>query len=237
MKEEFSRTAMLIGEAGLEKLNKSKVIVFGTGGVGSYAVEALARCGLERLDVVDADVVSVTNINRQLIALHSTVGRKKVEVVKERIADISPDTLTDAYDIFYDCETKDKIDLSIYDYIVDAIDSMNSKILLIKEAKRLNVPIISALSAGNKMDVTKFQIADIFDTSVCPIAKILRKRLREEKVDKLKVVYSTEPPILADSSFVADDGKKTVGSISFVPSAVGLMLASEVICDLTDFRR
>lgn len=237
MKEEFSRTAMLIGESGLKKLNKSKVIVFGTGGVGSYAVEALARCGLERLDIVDADTVSLTNINRQLIALHSTVGRKKVDVVKERIADISPDTFTYAHDLFYDSETKDKIDLSIYDYIVDAIDSIESKILLIKEAKEAGVPIISALSAGNKMDVTKFQIADLFETSVCPIAKILRKRLREENIDKLKVVYSTEPPMVADRSHLADDGKKTVGSISFVPSAVGLTLASEVIKDLIGFRR
>lgn len=233
MKEEFSRTAMLLGKKKIDILQSSRVIVFGTGGVGSYAVEALARCGLKRLDIVDCDVVSTTNINRQLIALQSTVGRKKVDVVRERILDISPDTEVDAYDFFYDADTMHKIDFSKYDYVVDAIDSMNSKILLIKQAKENNVPIISALSAGNKLDITKFKVADIYETSVCPIAKVLRKKLKEERIDSLKVVFSTEQPIEADNSFLADEGKRTVGSISFVPSAVGLLLASEVIKDLT----
>lgn len=237
MNEQLSRTAMLIGECGINKLNNSSVIVFGVGGVGSFAVEALARCGLKRLDVVDSDVVSITNVNRQLIALHSTVGRKKVDVIKERIADISPETETHTFDVFYSEDTKNAIDFSEYDYVVDCIDSMDSKVLLIKEAKLKGTPVISALSTGNKMDVSKFTITDIYKTTVCPIAKILRKRLRDEKINDLKVVYSTEPPILADQSFVADSGKRTVGSISFVPSSVGLMLASEVIKDLIEYRR
>ncbi len=236
MKEEFSRTAMLIGESGINKLKSSKVIVFGVGGVGSFAVEALARCGLKRLDVVDADTVSITNINRQLIALNSTVGRKKVDVAKERILDISPDTEVNSFDFFYSEDTKAYVELAQYDYIVDAIDSMESKILLVKEAYTKHIPIISALSTGNKLDVTKFSVSDIYSTSVCPIAKIMRKRLREENIDRLKVVYSTETPIVADQSFVSDSGKRTVGSISFVPSTVGLMLASAVIHDLLDYR-
>ncbi len=232
MKEEFSRTAMLIGKTGIDKLSSSKIIVFGVGGVGSFAVEALARCGLKRLDIVDSDTVSVTNINRQLIALHSSVGKKKVEVAKERIIDISPYTEVNSFDFFYSNETKDMIDLSQYDYVVDAVDSMDSKVLLVKEAFSKHIPIISALSTGNKLDVTKFVVSDIFSTTVCPIAKIMRKRLREENIDRLKVVYSTEMPIIADQSFVSDSGKRTVGSISFVPSTVGLMLASAVIQDL-----
>lgn len=232
MKEEFSRTAMLIGGEGITKLNNASIIVFGVGGVGSFTVESLSRCGLRRLDVVDADTVSVTNINRQLIALHSTVGRKKVDVVRERILDVSPDTEVNVYDFFYGEDTKDRIDLSKYDYIVDAIDSMDSKILLVKEAKQKGIPIISSLSTGNKLDPSRFTVSDIFKTTVCPIAKIMRKRLREENISSLKVVYSTEEPITPDTSFLADGGKRTVGSISFVPSSVGLLLASEVIRDL-----
>lgn len=237
MKEEFSRTAMLIGGDGMTKLNRSKVIVFGVGGVGSFAVEALSRCGLQRLDVVDADVVSVTNVNRQLIALHSTVGKKKVDVAKERILDISPETEVNTFDFFYSADTKDMIDICEYDYIVDAIDSMDSKILLVKEAKEKGVPIISSLSTGNKLDASRFSVSDIYSTSVCPIAKIMRKRLRAEGIESLKVIYSTEEPISPDASFLSDGGKRTVGSISFVPSSVGLLLASEVIRDLISMEK
>lgn len=237
MKEEFSRTAMLIGGDGMTKLNRSRVIVFGVGGVGSFAVEALSRCGLQRLDVVDADVVSVTNVNRQLIALHSTVGKKKVDVAKERILDISPETEVNTFDFFYSADTKDMIDLCEYDYIVDAIDSMDSKILLVKEAKEKGVPIISSLSTGNKLDASRFSVSDIYSTSVCPIAKIMRKRLRAEGIESLKVIYSTEEPISPDASFLSDGGKRTVGSISFVPSSVGLLLASEVIRDLISMEK
>ena len=236
MKEQYIRTAMLIGESGVKKLNESKIIIFGVGGVGSFAVEALARCGFERIDVVDSDIVSASNINRQLVALSSTVNRKKVDVIKERIFDISSDTKVDTYDVFYDIDTQKLFDLSKYDYIVDAIDSIESKILLVKEAKRFGVPVISALSAGNKMDISKFSVADIFSTSVCPIAKIMRKRLKEENIDRLKVVYSTEQPIKTDNSFSDNFGKKSVGSISFVPSAVGLMMAGEVVKDLVGYQ-
>ena len=225
---------MLVGEEGTYILKNSSVIVFGVGGVGSYAVEALARCGLKRLDVVDADVVSLSNINRQIIALHSTVGQKKVDVAKERILDISPDTLVDTFDVFYDAKTKSVIDFSKYNYIVDAIDSIDSKVLLVKEAKFSNVPIISALSTGNKLSPDKFVITDIYDTSVCPIAKIMRKRLREEKIDALKVIYSTEPPISSKINAEVNDGRKSIGSISFVPSVVGLMMAGEVVRDLIE---
>ena len=236
MKEQYLRTAMLIGESGVKKLNESKIIIFGVGGVGSFAAEALARCGFERIDVVDADVVSVSNINRQLVALNSTVSRKKVDVIRERILDICRDTEVDAYDIFYDNETQNVFDFSKYNYIVDAIDSIESKILLVKEAKRFGVPVISALSAGNKMDISKFSVADIFSTSVCPIAKIMRKRLKEENIDRLKVVYSTEQPIKTDNSFSDTFGKKSVGSIYFVPTAVGLMMAGEVVKDLIGYQ-
>ncbi len=232
MKEEFSRTAMLIGESGVTRLNDSSVIVFGAGGVGSFAIEALARCGLKKLGIVDSDSVSVTNINRQLIALHSTVGMKKVDAAAARVKDISPDTVTEVYDMFYSDETKDTVDLSGYDYIIDAIDSMDSKILLIKEAKAASVPIISSLSTGNKLDSSSFRISDIYSTSVCPIAKIMRRRLKEEGIDSLKVIYSDEPPIKPNEAFANDGGKRTVGSISFVPSRVGLMLAECAVKDL-----
>lgn len=237
MRTEFSRLDMLLDSSSIEKISAAKIIVFGVGGVGSYAVEALSRCGVCRLDLVDSDTVSETNINRQIIALHSTIGRYKVEVAKERILDISPTTSVDTYNLFYDESTKELIDLSKYDYIIDAIDSMNSKVLLVKEAKRLSVPIISALSTGNKLDITKFRVSDIFDTSVCPIAKIMRKKLRDEGVDSLKVIFSSEMPITPNQDFAIDEIKRTVGSVSFVPSAVGLMLASEVVRDIVNWEK
>ena len=234
MKEQFLRSAMLIGCSGVETLSKSKVIVFGVGGVGSFAVEALARCGLSKLDIVDSDIVSASNINRQLIALNSTVGLKKVDVAKKRILDISPNTEVTAFDMFYDSENFDNIDLSQYNYVVDAIDSMESKVLLIKNANKYKVPIISVLSTGNKMDPGRFKICDIYDTSVCPIAKILRKRLRQENIESLKVVYSTEEPIMV-KEIDYTGGKRNVGSISFVPSVAGLLTAGEVVRDLINY--
>lgn len=228
MKEEFCRSAMLLGEESIKKINKSRVIVFGAGGVGSFAIEALARMGVGRLGVVDSDCVARSNLNRQLIALNSTVGRKKVDVVRERVSDISPDTVIDTFDLFYDEDTKDRIDLSSYDYIIDAIDSMDSKVLLIKSASKQGIPIISSLSTGNKLDPTLFRVDDIYKTSVCPIAKILRKRLKEEGVESLRVIYSTEPPI----SPKTETEKRCIGSVPFVPSVVGLMLAREVILDI-----
>ncbi len=237
MEERFVRTAMLIGEKCIEVLKNSKIIVFGVGGVGSFCVEALARAGVGHIGIVDADIVSKSNINRQLIALNSTVGRKKVDVLKERIEDISPDIIVDTFNFFFDISTYDKIDFSNYNYIVDCIDSIESKILLVKIANEKNIPIISSLSTGNKMDVSKFQISDIFKTAVCPIAKIMRRELKKENINKLKVLYSTETPIKCDNSFLEEIYKKSVGSISFVPSCAGLMIAGEVICDLIDYRR
>ncbi len=225
---------MLVGASSIDKINSSRIIVFGAGGVGSYAIEAIARCGVSVLDVVDGDDISTTNINRQLFALHSTIGKKKTTVAKERITDISPETSVTEYTFFYDFSTKNKVDLSKYDYIIDAIDSMESKILLIKEANKVNTPIISAMSTGNKTDIFSFKVTDIYNTSVCPIAKILRKRLREENITQHKVIYSTQTPITPDSRFVTDEEKRTVGSVSYVPPAVGLMLASVVMHDILE---
>lgn len=232
VKEEFSRTAMLIGKEGIEKLSSASVIVFGVGGVGSFVVEGLSRMGLARLDVVDSDTVSVSNINRQLIALHSTVGKKKTDVIKARISDVSPETLVDAYDVFFDASTLSLFDFKKYDYIVDAIDSVDSKVLLIKTAKTLGIPIISSLGTGNKLNASGFRFADIFDTSVCPLAKVIRKRLKDEKIDSLKVLFSPDEPITPDSTFLFEENKRTVGSVSFVPSVAGLMIAGEVVRDL-----
>ena len=234
MLDYLSRTEMLLGDAAVDILKKSSVIIFGAGGVGSYTIEALARCGVGRIAVCDADMVSTTNINRQLIATKSSVGKKKTDIVKERIFDINPDAVVETFDFFYDDETYSRIDLSRYDFIVDAIDSMDSKVHLICEAHRLNVKCISALSAGNKLDPTRFETADIFSTTVCPIAKILRKRLKEKEIHSHKVVYSKEPPIEPYKIDVDDNGKKCVGSISFVPSVMGLILAKEVVFGLIE---
>ncbi len=225
---------MLLGNDGMEKLYSSSVLVFGAGGVGSYTIEALARMGIGRIGICDADTVCETNINRQLYALTSTVGKSKTSVAKERILDINPNAQVDVYDFFYDDKTADRIQLSEYDFIVDAIDSMDSKVHLIYEANRLNINIISALSAGNKLDPTRFEVADIYSTSVCPIAKILRKRLKDIGIPSHKVVYSKEPPVQLHSVDVDDNGKRCVGSISFVPSVMGLILAKETVFSIIE---
>lgn len=230
----LSRTEMMLGTEAVNTLKKSSVIVFGAGGVGSYTIEALARCGIGRIAVCDADTVSVTNINRQLIATVSNVGRKKTEVIKERILDINPNAVVETFDFFFDESTLERIDLSQYDFVVDAIDSMDSKVLLICESHKLKIKSISALSAGNKLDPTRFQTADIYETSICPIAKILRKKLREKGIESHKVVYSKEPPVELYKTDVDDNGKKCVGSISFVPSVMGLILAKEVVLELIE---
>lgn len=230
----LSRSEMLLGPDAVNTLKKSSVIVFGAGGVGSYTIEALARCGIGHIAVCDADTVSVTNINRQLIATVSSVGRKKTEVARERILDINPDAIVETFDFFFDETTINQIDLSRYDFIVDAIDSMESKVLLICEAHRLNVKSVSALSAGNKLDPTQFETADIYETSTCPIAKILRKKLREKEIESHKVVYSKESPVELYKTDVDDNGKKCVGSISFVPSVMGLILAKETVFGLIE---
>ncbi len=229
----FERTRILIGDASLEKLQNAKVAVFGVGGVGGFIAEALARSGVGSIDLYDNDVVSVTNINRQIIALNSTVGKYKTDVMKERIFDINPNCKVNAHNLFYDLESAKEIDLSVYNYVADAIDSIKSKIELIRRATELAVPIISAMGAGNKLDPTAFEITDISKTSVCPLARIVRKELKELGIKHLKVCYSKETPI---SPLPSDDdcGKKiTPGSTAFCPSVMGLIMASEIIKDLT----
>lgn len=229
MRPEFSRTQMLIGDNAMKRLEDSSVIVFGVGGVGSYVVEALARSGVGKLTLVDADKVDITNINRQIIALSSTVGRYKAEVAKERIADINPDCEVTAVNEFYSEENTAGINLSDYDYVVDAIDSVRSKVFLIKSAYEKGVRVISSMGAGNKLDPTKFRVADINKTEVCPLARVMRRELRLAGVKKLKCVYSTE--VAAETS-ATENGKRLPASIAFVPSAAGLIIAGEVIKDL-----
>jgi tRNA A37 threonylcarbamoyladenosine dehydratase len=228
---QFSRTALLLGEAGVEKLKKSRVAVFGVGGVGGYVVEALARAGVGSLDLIDKDTVSVSNINRQIIALHSTVGRLKTEVAAERAKDINPDICVRVHNVFYLPETAERFDFTQYDYVVDAIDTVSGKLALIEQAKWAKVPVISSMGAGNKLDATAFEVADITKTSVCPLARVMRRELKKRGIEHLKVVYSKEEPL--PSSLVDEEsGKSIPGSISFVPSVVGLMIAGEVIKDL-----
>ena len=241
---EFSRTAMLLGTEAVEHLDKAHVAVFGIGGVGSFAAEALARAGIGRMTIVDADIVDVTNINRQLIALQSTVGRSKVQVMAERIADIRPDLKVTVLQIFFDDHNADTFDFRSYDYVVDAIDTGPSKIALICHAKAAGVPVISSMGAGNKLDPTRFEVADIADTSVCPLARIVRRELKKRGVQGVKTVYSREEPILRASEMpcptVEADftdtsvrlPRRAPGSVSFVPSAVGLTIASVVVRDI-----
>ena len=224
---QFSRTELLIGKQGIEKLQKAKVAVFGIGGVGSYTVEGLARAGVGHLILVDYDTYDITNINRQLGALHSTIGKYKVEVMKERVLDINPNAIVETY-------RPDEIDggeTAILDstitYVVDAIDTMANKIKLIEKANMENIKIITATGAGNKLDPTKFEIADIYKTSVCPVCKILRKELKQRNIKKLKVLYSKEIPQKPETK-----GERTLGSVSFVPSVAGLIIAGEVIKDI-----
>ena len=230
--EELSRTEMLLGEEAVETLRSKRVIVFGVGGVGGYVCEALARTGVGQIDLVDNDTVSLSNINRQIIALHSTVGRSKVEVMKERIFDINPDIRVNAYNIFFVPENSKEINLSQYDYVVDAIDTVSGKIELVMLCKAAGVPIISSMGAGNKLDPCAFKVSDIYKTSVCPLARVMRNELKKRGVKKLKVVYSEETPISREISAPLS-GKRPPASIAFIPSVVGLIVASEVIKDLT----
>ena len=227
MKEIFSRGASLVGEDGIARLRASRVAVFGVGGVGGFAAEALARSGVGALDLIDHDTVSPSNINRQIIALHSTVGRKKVEVMAERIADICPDTVVRTFDTFYLPETAHLFDFSIYDYVVDAIDTVSGKIALVMQAKAAGTPIICAMGAGNKTDPSAFRVADISQTKVCPLAKVMRVELRKRGITDVKVVYSEEPPLIPLEEGVP-------GSLAFVPSAAGLMMAGTVVMDLAE---
>ncbi|MGN1147189.1 MAG: ThiF family adenylyltransferase [Lachnospiraceae bacterium] len=234
--DEFSRTRLLVGKTGLEKLEKARVAVFGIGGVGGYVAEALARSGVGNLVLVDNDKVSLTNINRQIIALHSTIGRFKTEVMKERILDINPNAQVELHTCFFLPENADEFDFSSYDYVVDAVDTVTAKIEIIMRAKAADVPVISAMGAGNKLDASQFVVTDIYKTQMCPLAKVMRKELRNRGVESLKVVYSTEPaltPMLPEGEEAEVTGKRvTPGSIAYVPSVAGLMLAGEVIKDI-----
>lgn len=239
MQDEFSRTQLLIGEKGTDKLANSKVAVFGIGGVGGYVVEALIRSGLGAIDIIDNDKVCLSNINRQIYATVKTLGKYKVDVAKERILEINPNVTVNTYKTFYTPQNADEFDFSGYDYIVDAIDTVAGKISLIEKAKANNIPIISAMGAGNKMEPTKFEVADISKTSVCPLARVIRTELKKRKIKNVKVVYSKEPPIKPQNSDClreTDSFKRQIpGSNSFVPPVAGFIIAGEVIKDLIGY--
>lgn len=233
MTDRFSRTRQLIGQEALSKLWQSRVAVFGIGGVGGYVCEALARCGVGAIDLIDSDTVSVSNLNRQILALHSTVGRDKVEVMRERIADIDPHILVRTFKTFFTPENADDFDFSQYTYVVDAIDTVAGKIELAVRCHKANVPLISSMGAGNKLHPEAFEIADIYKTSVCPLARVMRTELRKRGIPHLKVVYSKEMPRKsADGVPPESHGRHLPGSISFTPSAAGLILAGAVVRDI-----
>ena len=225
MPSKDDRTKLLIGNDGVEALKNSKVAIFGLGGVGSYVVEGLARAGIGKLIIVDHDEVDITNINRQIIATHDTIGKPKVDVEKSRILSINPECEVTSFQEFFTKDSKGILDNSI-DYIVDCVDTVTAKIEIVVQAKALGVPVISSMGTGNKLDPTRFEVADIYKTSVCPLAKVMRKELRARGIDSLKVVYSKEEPIKRE------EDKRTPGSISFVPSVAGLIIAGEVIKDI-----
>jgi len=245
MQNAFSRTELLLGKEAMKRLSCSAVAVFGVGGVGSYAAEAIARCGVGRIDLVDDDRICLTNINRQLHATRKTVGQKKIEAMRNRILEINPACSVGLHECFYTAENADGFKLSEYDYILDAIDTISSKLILVERAKEAGIPIISCMGAGNKLDPTRLEVADIYQTSVCPLARVMRHELRKRGVDSLKVVYSKEPPItpIADDSLnckqnciCPPDTKRSCairrqvpGSVSFVPSAAGLIMAAETV--------
>ncbi len=231
MEEQHSRTRKMLGEEGIARLRQAHVMVFGLGGVGSYTVEALARAGVGRLTLVDGDTVSISNINRQLLALHSTLGQTKVAVMQDRIRDIDPEICVEGVPVFYGKETENMVSFDEVDYVADAIDTVSSKILLIEKAKGKGIPVISCMGAGNKLDPTRFEVADIAQTSVCPLARVMRTELRKRGIIQVKAVFSKEPPYQDMTAEIEE--KRTPGSISFVPSVAGLILAGEIIKDLT----
>ena len=252
MLDQFSRTQLVFGKEAMDKLKCARVAVFGIGGVGGYTVEALARSGVGAIDIIDDDKVCLTNINRQIIATRKTVGKYKVDAAKERIEDINPDCKVTAFKTFYMPETADQFDFTQYDYVVDAIDTVTGKIALIENAKKAGTPIISSMGAGNKVDPTAFEVTDIYKTSVCPLAKVMRYELKRRGIRKLKVVYSKEKPIppVDDMAIscrqhcICPPGtarkctqrRQVPGSTAFVPSVVGLIIAGEVIKDITQFK-
>ena len=240
MSEQFLRTEMLLGRDAIEKLHSARVAVFGLGGVGGYAVEALARSGVGSLDLIDSDIVSISNLNRQILAAHSTVGMLKVDAARQRVLDINPDCVVRAYPIFYTPETADSFDFTRYDYIVDAIDTVTGKLALVERAVAVNKPIICCMGTGNKLDASAFQVADISKTTMCPLARVMRKELAKRGIRHLKVVYSQEETLTPTGweEEAAALGKRQIpGSMAFVPGAAGLLLAGEVVRDLTGFSR
>lgn len=241
MSGEFSRTELLLGKDAMEKLKTARVAVFGIGGVGGYVVEALARSGIGAIDLIDNDEVSISNINRQIIATHETVGKSKVDAAEERVRSINPDCKVVKHKLFYLPETAGEFDFSQFDYIVDAIDTVSGKLQLVLAANEAATPIISAMGAGNKLDPTAFRVSDIYKTSVCPLARVMRQELKKRGIKKLKVVYSEEEPIkcsAADTDEALPDGKRSIpGSVAFVPPVVGLIIAGEVIKDIAGINR
>ncbi len=237
--EEFVRTELLLGAEKMERLRRARVAVFGVGGVGGYVAEALARSGIGTLDLIDSDTVSPTNINRQVIALHSTIGKYKVDVAKERILDINPKARIYTHKVFFLPGEEGAFDFSQYDYVADAIDTITGKLLLAECANQAGIPIISSMGAGNKLDATAFQVADIYATSVCPLAKTMRHELKKRGIERLKVVYSKEVPIKPDKEEGTEGGtaRPVPGSIAFVPSVAGFIMAGEIIKDLVGYRK
>ncbi len=239
MSQQFSRTELLLGKDAMDKLSTSRVAVFGVGGVGGYTVEALARSGIGTLDLIDNDVICVTNINRQIIATHKTLGQYKVDAAESRILEINPNAIVHKHRIFYTPETASQFDFTKYDYVVDAIDTVSGKIQIVMQATAANTPIISSMGAGNKLDPTAFEVTDIYKTSVCPLARVMRRELNRRGIKSLKVVYSKEVPIVPNTCEITENETDTSirkrsipGSTAFVPSVVGLIIASEVIKDI-----
>lgn len=232
--EAFARTELLLGRDNMEKLKRARVAVFGVGGVGGYVVEALARSGVGALDLIDKDTVSLTNINRQIIALHSTIGRYKVDVARERVLDINPDAAVRVYKTFYLPESAGQFDFAEYDYVVDAIDTVTGKLMLVEQADRAGTPIISSMGAGNKLSAASFEVADIYETSVCPLARVMRRELKKRGIRGLKVVYSKEQPMALQAGGSGEPSERQApGSVAFAPSVAGLIMAGEVVQDLT----
>lgn len=227
---QFSRTELLLGKKSIENLAKKRVAVFGVGGVGGFVCEGLVRSGIGIIDIIDKDTVALSNLNRQLIALHSTVGMNKVDVLEARLKDINEELIVNKHKCFFLPETSDSFEFEKYDYVVDAIDTVTGKIELVLQAKEAGVPIISAMGAGNKLDPTAFQVADIYKTSVCPLARVMRRELKKRGVDKLKVVYSKEEPV---KPAFAEGEEIVTGSVSFVPSVMGLIIAGEIVKELS----
>jgi len=235
VEEKFSRTQLLLGEEAMNKLYKSKVAIFGIGGVGSYCLEALTRVGVGKFLLIDNDVVSVSNINRQLIANINTIGLAKVDVAKERVLSINPNAEVETHQSFFLAENSNKIDLTGCDYIIDAIDTVSAKIYLAEFSQEKGIPLISSMGTGNKLNPTMLEIDDIYNTSICPLAKVMRKELKKRGVKRLKVLYSKETPIKANAALELEKNssrRAIPGSVSFVPSAAGLIIASEVVKDL-----